>query len=291
MSGVRQLTAVAGDAAGLALATVGRAARWVSGSAEAASLITAVDTHPAVRAVVERALGPTRADTAITLANALAQGVTQGTTGLAVDVSLRIAELADARARGAAWRDSQLTPPAAGAPPEERPRPDGPIERYAPRSAMIAGACALATVAAGSGPRRATAVALSTLPRAARAGRDMFAAQLGMILTRRGGHVLDRRALQLLDRVDAVILDASALRTDPLVVSDVVAPTGPSPLSARQLLAGVIQTPVVSQFLGCTPLGPVGWGIAVAAATGSALASALPVVRERLVALPSGTGA
>lgn len=38
------------------------------------------------------------------------------------------------------------------------------------------------------------------------------------------------------------------------------------------VLAGVVQTPGVSQFFGCRPVGPVGWGIGTAAALGSALA-------------------
>jgi hypothetical protein len=39
-------------------------------------------------------------------------------------------------------------------------------------------------------------------------------------------------------------------------------------------LAAIVQTPVVSQFFGCTPLGPFGWGIGVgasAAATGASV--------------------
>jgi len=39
------------------------------------------------------------------------------------------------------------------------------------------------------------------------------------------------------------------------------------------VLAAVIQTPGVSQFFGCTPLGPVGWGIAAGSAVGATLAN------------------
>jgi hypothetical protein len=39
-------------------------------------------------------------------------------------------------------------------------------------------------------------------------------------------------------------------------------------------LAAIIQTPGVSQFFGCRPLGPVGWGIALTAA-GAATAGSL----------------
>jgi hypothetical protein len=44
-----------------------------------------------------------------------------------------------------------------------------------------------------------------------------------------------------------------------------------------------VQTPGLSQFFGCTPLGPVGWGIAVTSATAATLAgSAAPEQLQRL---------
>ncbi|MGI5182812.1 HAD-IC family P-type ATPase [Dactylosporangium sp. CA-152071] len=54
-------------------------------------------------------------------------------------------------------------------------------------------------------------------------------------------------------------------------------------LGSAAVLAGVVQTPGLSQFFGCTPLGPVGWGIATTAATTTMLASAAaPVLARRL---------
>ena len=50
-------------------------------------------------------------------------------------------------------------------------------------------------------------------------------------------------------------------------------------LASAGLLIGVVQTPGVSQFFGCTPLGPVGWGIA---AGSSAAATAGSLVLPRL---------
>ncbi|HSA52601.1 MAG TPA: cation-translocating P-type ATPase [Yinghuangia sp.] len=48
------------------------------------------------------------------------------------------------------------------------------------------------------------------------------------------------------------------------------------------LLAAVIQTPGVSNFFGCTPLGPVGWSIALSATTTATLANAAltPIIRR-----------
>lgn len=55
-------------------------------------------------------------------------------------------------------------------------------------------------------------------------------------------------------------------RASPSVLAATVASAG--------LLVGAIQTPVVSQFLGCTPLGPVGWTIAATSAAGATALSA-----------------
>jgi cation-transporting ATPase I len=230
----RAVTALAADAAGLALATVGRVARWTPGSAELASVITVIDTQPKLRAIAERALGRAHADTVIAVANAVAQGLAQGTVGLGLDTAVRIGQLAEVRAREAAWRSRQARllagPALAAAEPVvvERPRPlpDGQVERYAPRSAAVAAAGAAVALAAGGGPRRAAAIAVSSLPKAAGIGRETFACQLARALAQRGAQVMDRGVLRRLDRVDTVVLDVQALITDRLVVADVVALPG-----------------------------------------------------------------
>jgi hypothetical protein len=57
-------------------------------------------------------------------------------------------------------------------------------------------------------------------------------------------------------------------------------------IGSMAALVGVVQTPGVSQFFGCTPLGPIGWSIAVGSATGATLLVAplagrlTPVVRR-----------
>jgi calcium-translocating P-type ATPase len=237
----RTVTVLAADVAGLVLATVGRVAHRVPGSAEAASLITAIDTQPKVRAVLERALGRTRADTTLALGNAVAQGLVGGTAGLAVDAAQRVGQLAEVRARRDSWQDAQPRllgdPDRAAAEPvvTERPRPlpDGAVERYAPRSAGVAAAGIAVALAAG-GARRAAAIAVATLPKAAGAGREAFAAHLGRVLARRGTQVMDRQVLRRLDRVDTVVLDVRALTTGQWVVAD-VHPLAGSDASQAQL--------------------------------------------------------
>lgn len=68
--------------------------------------------------------------------------------------------------------------------------------------------------------------------------------------------------------------------SSPLVLASTVA-------SAAALTA-IVQTPVVSQFFGCTPLGPVGWGISAGAAAAAAGASiAAPWAFGRLGGSPT----
>ena len=56
-----------------------------------------------------------------------------------------------------------------------------------------------------------------------------------------------------------------------------------SSLGSAAVLAAVIQTPAVSHFFGCTPLGPVGWTTAAMAAGAASLgALALPALTRRL---------
>jgi len=61
-----------------------------------------------------------------------------------------------------------------------------------------------------------------------------------------------------------------------------------STFASAGVLVAIVQTPGVSHFFGCTPMGPVGWGIALgssAAATGASVVA--PWVIKRLPELPS----
>jgi len=65
--------------------------------------------------------------------------------------------------------------------------------------------------------------------------------------------------------------------TDPLVALA---------LGSAAVLVGIVQTPGLSHFFGCTPLGPVGWATALGSAVGATALSVLsdvttPIARER----------
>ncbi len=64
-----------------------------------------------------------------------------------------------------------------------------------------------------------------------------------------------------------------------------------STLLSAGVLVGIVQTPVVSHFFGCTPLGPLGWGIAVGSATAATAASVLtPWAVHRMSESLAGVG-
>jgi cation-transporting ATPase I len=91
-------------------------------------------------------------------------------------------------------------------------------------------------LAATRDPRRAANALLAGLPKAARLGREAFAAQLVRTLADRDIVVWDRRALRRLDRVSTVVLDAPLLLTGrhllgPMVV---VAPAGSGTTGRRR---------------------------------------------------------
>ena len=52
-------------------------------------------------------------------------------------------------------------------------------------------------------------------------------------------------------------------------------------VGSASVLVTVVQTPGVSRFFGCTPLGPVGWAIAGTAATAATLGAAVVPVLLR----------
>ncbi len=227
----RAVTAFAADLAGLGLAGVGSVLRRTPLPVELASAASFLDHQPRLRAAVERALGRQRADVLLALTNAAGQGLGQGATGLLVDAAYRAMQLAESRAAEDAF--ARAEPGMMGAPEQvistaedglsldarPVPFPEGPIERHGDYvgPAALAGFAATAALA---GPRRAVGVAISTLPKAGRMGREGFATTFGRVLSKRGAVVVEPTVLRRMDRIDTVVLDASALTTGALMLGD-----------------------------------------------------------------------
>ena len=227
-------TALAADLTGLGVAAIGRVLRRTPLPAELASAATFVDHQPRLRAAVERAVGEDRANVLLALSNAAAQALGQGTTGLLVDAAYRAMQVAEARARTETWADAEPrllgSADHAAAPPDDELRearpvalPAGPVEKHGD----IVGAGALggfAAAAAATGSlRKGAGVALSTLPKAGRLGREGFATTFGRVLARRAAVVVEPTALRRMDRLDTVVLDAEALTTGVLMLGDLLA--------------------------------------------------------------------
>ncbi|TYK44634.1 cation-translocating P-type ATPase [Actinomadura decatromicini] len=212
-------SALVADCAGVAAAVAGRLVALPPVPSPVRAAVSAAEALPRVRTAVERRLGVVRADALLGIANAVAQGGGQGVAPLAADAAHRVLQRYEIGARRAAWRrrEPHLARPGelpADCGPRPRrpcPLPDGPVERAGDRTALgqlLAGAGVLA------GTRDASAAAellLATVPKAARHGREAFAAVLGHDLAGRGTVVLDPAALRRLDRVTAVVIDSAAL--------------------------------------------------------------------------------
>ncbi len=96
---------------------------------------------------------------------------------------------------------------------EHRPRPvpAGPIERSAERMAAVGLAVGAASLLATGSPRVGGELVLATVPRAARLGREVFAATAARRLSARDVVTLDARCLRRFDRIDAVVVCAQVL--------------------------------------------------------------------------------
>lgn len=237
---LRTLAELGGDALGVTLGLVGRLApvRALPVGVDSAVVASLLAYTPRLRRPIERRLGAPAAEVLLGLANGITQGLSGSPLGPMLDMAHRSVLLNEALARRRLWLElePQLFAAPAGSghtpsPLEVRERPEpvppGPVEVYADLvwpGSLVAFAAGLA---ATRSLQRATAALYAGLPKAARMGREAFAAHLGTILAGHGVLPLDPGALQLLDRVDCLVLqqdllvDATAELGEILVVADV----------------------------------------------------------------------
>ncbi|MGV9561270.1 HAD-IC family P-type ATPase [Streptomyces sp. NPDC003480] len=214
------LPVLAADIAGLLLTVATRLSPWTPLPAEVGALATAVQCHPLLRRLAASVLGGReRPESAVPALNALVQGVATRGGGLVLDAAQRLAQWREANAALQAWSEAEPRlvrgPEDAQAEPTLAQRPQAHEDvtaRYAVR-AMGAGAAVGALTTPAVGPRRALAVALSSMPKAPETGREGFATSLGRFLALRGVVAMDRGALRRLGQVDTVLLDVDALRS------------------------------------------------------------------------------
>ncbi len=234
----RNLAELGGDALGATLGLVGRLApvRALPVNVDAAVVASLLAYTPRLRGPIERYLGAPAAGVLLGLANGITQGLSGSPFGPMLDMAHRSVLLDEALACRRLWLEfePQLfaepsghtpSPPEVGERPE--PVPPGPVEVYGDLVWMGSLAAFAAGLAATRSLQRATAALYAGLPKAARMGREAFAAHLGTILAGHGVLPLDPRALHLLDRVDCLVLhqdllvDATSELGEVLVVADV----------------------------------------------------------------------
>ncbi|MBB5802680.1 calcium-translocating P-type ATPase [Saccharothrix ecbatanensis] len=242
LQGTRLLPALAADVAGLALAAITKIAPWAPLPGELAALIAAVDLHPKLRELAAgRLQGRERADTATSIAAALVQGLASRSESTLLDIAQRVQQWREVKAHEEAWcaAEGDLIdgPDDAVAEPVvvERPLPfpEGPVDRYA-RRALAAGAAAGLAAVPFTGPRRAAALGVASLPKAPFVGRAAFAAQLGRVLAGRGALVMERSVLRRLDAMDVLVLDETALGSGRSVLVDLVPLPDTEPAEAAE---------------------------------------------------------
>jgi cation-transporting ATPase I len=180
-----------------------------------ASLLQIVQSSPRLRRGLDERFGPLRAELGLDVGAALAHGVAQRPGSAFVELAHQALRLAEANARKKSWElhESRLftsEPPAELGParPEVRPNPlpRGPIEEYADRAVLVSLAGFAVSFLATRNVQRAVAALFGGLPKPAELGRDVFAAELGRTLARRGVLVLDPAVLRKLDRIDCLVL-------------------------------------------------------------------------------------
>ncbi|GLZ52748.1 hypothetical protein [Actinomycetospora sp. NBRC 106378] len=239
----RQVLALGVDLAGLGLAGVERWLGLVPLTRAVPPLLTGtlslVDAVPSSRSAAERTAGGATTESWFSLGSASLQALGRGPVGLVVDACYRAIRADEAAARTSAWTawDTRAPLTAHAAEPVDAPSrpgalPRGPVDVVGD----VSGATALAafgTVAALV-PERAAAVLLSGVPKAARWGREAYAAAAHRAVSDLGVVSIDPQALRRADRVDVVVLGrtladrlgAAASEVGRLVVVDDAATAG-----------------------------------------------------------------
>jgi cation-transporting P-type ATPase I len=225
----RGVAALMADGVGVGIGIVGRALRVPRLPVELASAVPAVDSLPPVRRVLETR---PRVEMATVVVNAVLQGLGQGPLGLVVDATHRVNWIAELVARRRAWLGAEHrlhpVPPSdhvLAAETTERPvpLPPGLVETYGQAASLVSLAGSGVTLAVTRDPRRTADVLLAGVPRAARLGREAFAAQVGRGLAARQVIPMDPTVLRHLERVDTVLVDARTVTTGVATIDQVVA--------------------------------------------------------------------
>ncbi len=194
------------------------------------ALASMIDSSPQFRMRLEGGIGRTATDWIIGSGVSLTHALAFQPIGPLINSAHRLVRLAEMRGHLQTWNDRSthldagegaFDAPALHVPERPVPLPGGAVESSA-WTIPAAVTAAVGTYAATRDVDRAQGVLAAGVPKAARLGREAFAAQIGIAASIRDVIVFQPEALRRLDRVDRIIVDVSALRTGGLVIEEVV---------------------------------------------------------------------
>ena len=233
---LREAIKLGADAVGLGLSLPFRLAAPIPAGVRTVggTVAAVVNGVPRVRGLIESRFDSPLTDVALASVNVVVQGIGHGPLAPLTELAYHASSFSELLSRRRVWeaREPELfvkpsfAPLAALPPPRPAPLPDGPVERFAERAwfASLTGA-GLALLATRN-PARVGGALDAGLPKAARYGKEAFAATLARNVAGRGMLVVDPAALRVLDRVDCLVVQGDLLVTDDIVVPGEVSVVG-----------------------------------------------------------------
>ncbi|WP_242190111.1 HAD-IC family P-type ATPase [Saccharopolyspora soli] len=232
---VAEVTMLGANLAGAVLAGGARLLSLPAVPPSVPAVVSTGESVARVRQPLEARLGKTATDLLFGMTSAAANTLAQRPMNLLAESAYRFCLLRETQAAQRSWsrwESSAGAHPAShrSSPvqvrPRPRPLPAGPVERVANGSALAGPVAFAGAFGLTRSLQRAQAMLVAGAPRAARMGRDAFAAQLGYGLSERTTLVFEPQVLRRLDRVDTVVIDAGVLRTGARLVDDVIPADG-----------------------------------------------------------------
>ncbi|MEQ4717569.1 cation-translocating P-type ATPase [Nonomuraea sp. B19D2] len=217
--------------AGTGLALAGRLAHVPRLTTAVPGFLSLAENTPRVHRELEQRIGKPGADALMTVTRIVTYALAMRPSSLLIDSIAAAGRFAAARAGSRAWelREDEFAAgkgayrhTRAAAAPRPAPLPHGPVERYADAASAASLAGHGITTVLSRDHQRGLSVLIAGIPRAAAHGRDAFTSAVGRCLAGRGTIVLDRAALNRMDRIDTVVLDAAVLTTGAWTIDGVV---------------------------------------------------------------------
>ncbi|WP_051046844.1 cation-translocating P-type ATPase [Nocardia asiatica] len=218
--------AAVADVAAVGVAALGTLLRLPGRSTpiELAPVIAFVQNQERLRAPLQRRFGVTEVELALGIAAATAGALERQLLSPVVDLVHRVLLLRQERSRAQTFAQLEpvlyaTAPPAQPLPEHRAPRPiplpPGPIERYDEGDLMATIAAALTTIPLSHQAQGAVDVVSAGVAKAARLGREAFAAGVTEYLGRCDVLVVRPEPLRILDHVDRLVIDMDLLGDTP----------------------------------------------------------------------------